>query len=117
MSQKVYVNFCTWDELISVNGVGEAIAKCVMAMRSSGAHITKDMFYSLPGLRVTRDMAERLDFGSAAGVLEVGDTCKVKREPEASYGYGHTSVVYDEEETNVMKPTVEIGRASCRERV
>ncbi len=95
---KVFVNLCSIDELLSLPGVGQTIANFMMALRHGGATLNEHMLRSMPSLKVTQELLNRIDFStSPVGIPEVGG----RETPSADgskKGLGNTQIA---EETEV----------------
>ena len=60
---KVPINSCGFEQLLTLPGVGPKIAKSIMDLRDKGTYIDLETLCLLPYLRLTSELLEMIDFG------------------------------------------------------
>ena len=56
------INFAGVDELITLTGIGDAIAAYIVQMRQRSGNLSFDDLVQIPHLKITTDLLEASDF-------------------------------------------------------
>ncbi|XP_038063018.1 uncharacterized protein LOC119733705 [Patiria miniata] len=62
--EKIPINYCSYRDLATVPGVGDALATTIVDLRSAHGDITPEMLMSVPGVRSMPDIMRMFDFKS-----------------------------------------------------
>ena len=64
MSMKVLINFCSYEDLLNLPGVGSKIAEQMMELRKEKGTLTEDDLIGIPRLRITSSFLDSCDFSA-----------------------------------------------------